>query len=154
MRPILNATSLGLDLTAALSVTLELPRCSSNNCFAVMLALVVVVSCCTGVPFCQLKGYLDLLTATKRLKRGQTLHREWVAFWMHILKTCKLRQKELCDSPSTEQSVKGFLQSEGYTKAWILGLTVCFTTDLEDLNVTDKYCEPEQASTVKSNHRT
>lgn len=47
-----------------------------------------------------------------------------------------------------------FLQSEGYTKAWILGLTVCFTTDLEDLNVTDKYCEPEQASTVKSNHRT
>lgn len=77
MRPILNATSLGLDLTAAVSFILELPRCSSNNCFGGTLALVVVVvSCCTGVPFCQLKGYLDLLTATKRLKQGQALHRD------------------------------------------------------------------------------
>lgn len=49
----------------------SLPGCSRNNCFEVTLA-VAVVSCCASVPFCQLKGYLDLLTVTKGLNRGQT----------------------------------------------------------------------------------
>lgn len=48
------------------------PRCSRNNCFTVMLA-VAVVSCCSGVPLCRLKGYLDLLTVTKLLNRGSDL---------------------------------------------------------------------------------
>lgn len=57
-----------------------------------------------------------------------------------------------CDSPVTEQSVIG-LHSEGYTKARSLGLTVCLTADLEKLNLTAKYCGPEQACTVRCNHR-
>ncbi len=85
-----------------------LPRCSRNNCFAVTLA-VVEVSCCTSVPFCQLKGYLDLLTVTKRLNRGQTLHTGWMGFWRHILQASQLWQEALCDSPRTEQCVRHFL---------------------------------------------
>lgn len=62
------------------------PHCSRNNCFAVMLAM-ALVSCCTSEPFCQLKGYLDLLTVTKWLNRGQTLHSDGRIefFWMHVL---------------------------------------------------------------------
>lgn len=46
------------------------------------------------------------------------------------------------------------LLSDGHTKAWILGLTACFTADLEDLNVTVNYGGHEQASTVKLIHIT
>lgn len=58
-----------------------------------------------------------------------------------------------CDSPVTEQSVVEDLHSEGYTKARSLGLTVCLTAGLEKLNLTAKYCGPEQACTVGCNRR-
>ncbi len=107
------------------------PRCSRNNCFAITLAM-PVVSCCNSVPFCQLKGYLDLLTVTKRLDRGQTVHggvnRVLDAHFTHWPARAEralwfIKDRAVCHR---------HLLSDGYTKAWILGSATCFTAELED----------------------
>lgn len=113
----------------------------------------MAVSGCTGVPFCRLKGYQDLLSVTKRVNPGQALHGEPIEICVHVFKTCQSGLKKPCDSPVTEQSVIEDLHSEGYTKARSLGLTVCLTADLEKLNLTAKYCGPEQGCTVRCNCR-
>lgn len=132
----------------------SLPGCSRNNCFEVTLA-VSVVSCCTSVPFCQLKGYLDLLTVTKGLNRGQTFctSSEW-SFWdAHFTRGPALAERAQWFIKDRAVCHRHLL-SDGHTKAWILGFTACYTADLEDLNVTVNYGGHEQASTVKSIHIT
>lgn len=136
MRPILNAISLGPDPTAALSVTTAttlLPCWSRNNCFAVTLAF-VVVSCCTTVPFCQLKGYLDPFDCDKVTELwsdlAQGVNGDGFACMFYALASS-------CSEKTPQWFMKyraawhRHMWSDRYTKAWTLGLTSCFTADIE-----------------------
>lgn len=147
MRSIRSATSRGLWLT-------EAPVGYNSELFRRRVGLSdggVGLHWCTVLSAQRLSGPVEHDKASEsRSSLAQGANRDMDSRFQNVPVWAK---KKPCDSPVTEQSVVGDLHSEGYTKARSLGLTVCLTADLEKLNLTAKYCGPEQACTVRCDRR-